>query len=395
MSNQLFDVAVVGAGPVGALTALLANKQGLSVLLLDAQPVAAELSPDAPVDLRVVALAPGSRRLLESVHAWPKDALATRIQAYQRMQVWDANGPGRIEFSAADHKLSSLGDIVEVPVLQAGLNLALASSGVQRWSAASLHSLGWGTDGQRELITADGRRAQARLLIGSDGRESAVRKTCGIAVEQRDYRQAGIVAVLELDDPHQNCARQAFTDIGPLGLLPLPGNKVSIVWSVPVDQVSALLNCEEEDFLQRLRAASGVGFAQLCSKRVQFPLRLQHAQSYIDEAVALLGDAAHVVHPLAGLGMNLGFEDAASLLRHLKSAKVCRSARALEAALQGYQRERRIAVNLAIQTIDGLDQLFNSRHAEMIRLRDTGLNLVDRLAPVKTGFMRYALGAAA
>lgn len=391
MASEHFDLLIVGGGPIGALAALLAAQRDLSVLLIDAADEAAAPQADAPVDLRVVAVSPGSRQLIESVAAWPS-ALASRIQPYRGMQVWDGSGPGRIQFAAQDQGLPRLGDIIEVPVLQWGLDQALRRTGVQRWCATRLQDLQYHAD-VIELHCSDGRQARAPLVLGADGRDSMLRRRAGIDLEQRDYQQAGVVAVLRLTQPHQAVARQVFTAEGPLGLLPLPGDAVSIVWSLPQAQAERQLACDEQHFIRSLSEVSGIGFEALLSPRVSFPLGLQHACEYVSDGLALAGDAAHVVHPLAGLGMNLGFEDVAALQRHAFVRKRLHSPRALAAALSGYQRERRREVALAMATIDGLERLFASRSGELIRVRDAGLNLVDQLSPVKRLLMRQALGA--
>lgn len=388
--NPVFDLAIVGAGPVGCLTALLAEQRGLNVLLLDAGEAAAEQAPTGDVDLRVVAVAPGSRRLFASVKAWP-DSLQSRMQPYTRMQVWDASGNGQIAFDAAELGHEVLGNIVEVPVLQWGLDQALQSSSVTRWHQAQVQRFEQAAE-HTELHCSDGRIAQARVLIGADGRDSQLRKRAGIGIERRDYGQQGVVAVLQLERPHQGVARQAFTDIGPLGLLPLPQQQVSIVWSVADAEAQGLLDMPEAAFLQALQQASGISYSKLCSRRVTFPLCLQQAESYAQDNIALVGDAAHVVHPLAGLGMNLGFEDAAKCVEQLHCAERCRSPRAIESALHAYAKQRRREVLPALGVIDGLDRLFGSRSGEVIRLRDTGLNVVNQQALLKRQFMRYALG---
>ncbi len=388
--SKVFDLAVVGAGPVGSLAALLAVQRGLSVLLLDAGPEAAPVAPQGDTDLRVVALSPGSRSLFEGVSAWP-GALLSRVQTYQRMQVWDASGQGKIAFSAAELQRESLGDIVEVPVLQWGLDQALSASAVCRWQQARLRQFDYQGD-VLALQCDDGRSATARVLLGADGRDSLVRKRSGIAVEVRDYGQQGLVAVLQLAQPHEATARQAFTDIGPLGLLPLPQDQVSIVWSVANAEAQRLRALSESDFLRALTLASGQQFSALLSPRVTFPLGLQQAQQFAGEQIALVGDAAHVVHPLAGLGMNLGFADAAALISQLDSPARCRSRRAVQAALARYSTQRRREVLPALGLIDGLERLFGSRSAELLRLRDAGLNLVDQQSAIKQRFVRYALG---
>lgn len=386
--GALHDIAVVGAGPVGALTALQLARAGHKVLLLDAAAEPREALPQGDYDLRVIAMAPGSQAQLAQVGAWP-EALLSRVQPYTGMQVWDGSGPGKIAFSAAELGLPALGHIVEVPALQWALDQAIAVSGIQREQGAEYARHELTADGV-ELHCRDGRSFAARLLIGADGRDSKVRKRAGIAVERRDYGQQGVVAVIRPEQPHEGVARQVFTDIGPLGLLPLANGQISIVWSVPDEQVAGLLDDDPALFCRKLARETGQSGFELISRRVGFPLILQHAASYSSDVVALVGDAAHAVHPLAGLGMNLGIEDAAALAQQLQG---CRSPAAMEHALTLYARARRPAVLPAIAMMDGLNVLFGSHAGEVVRLRDFGLNLVDGQARVKQAFMRYALGS--
>lgn len=391
MSSQRHDLAVVGAGPVGALTALLAAERGFSVALLDATPELGNAPPDGEYDLRVVALSPGSRALFEQAHAWP-EALAARIQPYQRMHVWDADGKGEIDFDAASLGRESLGQIIEVRVLQWGLDQAVAHhAGITRYADSKLQQLIPDTQGSR-LHCANGQVLEASVVVGADGRDSRVRAASGIGIETRDYAQSGVVAVLDAQPAFSDCARQVFTPRGPLGLLPLPHEQVSIVWSVEQAEAQRLCGLSDEAFCQELAHVVGDQRFALRSRRVSFPLRLQHATAYAQDQVALVGDAAHVVHPLAGLGMNLGFEDAAALVTALDTPRRLRAPRAIDAALQGYARQRRRQVLPALGLIDGLDALFGARSAELMRLRAAGLGLVDRQQRMKAEFMAYALG---
>ncbi len=391
MSQERFDLAIVGAGPVGALTALLAAEQGFRVVLLDAAPEPTAVMPDGEYDLRVVAVSPGSRGLFERVKAWPV-ALDSRIQPYQRMRVWDGDGQGNIEFDAGTLGRDALGQIVEVRVLQWGLDQALAEHvNVTRWSAAKFQHMQVSATGT-VLHCADGRQLEATVVVGADGRDSRVRAASGIGIEARDYAQSGVVAVLDAQPAICDSARQVFTATGPLGLLPLPQGQVSIVWSVATAEAQRLCALDEQAFCAELQHVVADQHFRLRSRRVSFPLMLQHATHYAQDRSVLVGDAAHVVHPLAGLGMNLGFEDAAALVASLDNPRLLRSQRAAEAALAQYARTRRRQVLPALGLIDGLDALFGSRSAELMRLRGGGLSVVNTRQRLKSEFMAYALG---
>lgn len=392
MDRDSADVAVVGAGPVGALAALRLAQAGLRVSLLDAAPAPREGLPQGPYDLRVVALSPASRQQFEAVGAWPS-ALQARAQAYRGMQVWDGSGQGRIEFTAAELGVPELGHIIEVPALQWALDQAIAAQDgrVMRLQGAEFSTLE-PTAGGARLHCRDGRQIEARLVIGADGRDSKLRARAGIALERRDYLQQGLVAVIEPEQAHGGIARQVFTPEGPLGLLPLANGQLSIVWSLGLAQAQRLLDCDEDRFCRELALACGQPGFHLLSRRVGFPLILHQADPYAIDNIALVGDAAHAVHPLAGLGMNLGFEDVAALAEALDDAPI---STATPARLQRYARQRRRAVLPALAFLDALEALFGTRRGEIVQLRDWGLNLVDRQTRIKAAFMRYALGSGA
>lgn len=383
------DIAVVGAGPVGVYAALRAAQAGYSVLLLDSASAPPESPPSGDYDLRVVALAPRCQRGFAACGAWPQE-LNARVQPYRQMQVWDGAGRGKIAFSAAELAVEDLGCIVEVPALQWALDQA-ASGRLTRWQSASYRSHVLGPDGL-QLQCADGRRASAQLLIGADGRDSRVRKRAGIGVAARAYAEQGLVAVVRPELAHEGVARQAFTALGALGLLPLASGELSIVWSVAADDAERLSALPAAEFCRELSAAAGQPIAALCSSRLGFPLHLQHATAYAADGVALVGDAAHVVHPLAGLGMNLGFLDAECLVDHLGPRPARGRAWATWPVLQRYSRQRRRAVLPALNLIDAMQQAFAPAPPGLRPLAAVGLGVTDRLRPIKHALARYALG---
>ena len=240
------------------------------------------------------------------------------------------------------------------------------------------------------LRCRDGQAAQARLLVGADGQHSLVRKRAGIGVEARGYGEQGLVAVVRPDQGHGAVARQVFTPQGALGLLPLADGAISLVWSLPRGEAARLRAAPPEEFCAALAAATGQSAFTLQSERVSFPLQLQHARAYAADGVALIGDAAHVVHPLAGLGMNLGFLDAAALIETLGPRPDAGRHWADWPVLRRYSRRRRAAVVPAVAMIDGLHSLFAP--GQKSALAGAGLTLTDRLSPLKQTLARYALG---
>ncbi len=240
----------------------------------------------------------------------------------------------------------------------------------------------------------DGRILSTRLLIGADGAQSRTRELAGIATFEHDYRQAGVVAHMACERDHRATARQRFLADGPLALLPLPGRRVSIVWSTTPEHARELCSCDEGAFSQAVTAASEGVLGALCldSQRASFPLRALHAREYTRPRLALVGDAAHVVHPLAGQGVNLGFLDAATLAGVLGDAMAAGEDIGDHYVLRRYERWRK-GENLAtIAALDGLKRLFGARHPLVHGLRRTGLAAVNRLGPVKQRLARRAMG---
>ncbi|HWP94687.1 MAG TPA: UbiH/UbiF/VisC/COQ6 family ubiquinone biosynthesis hydroxylase [Gammaproteobacteria bacterium] len=386
------DIVIAGGGLVGATLACALHPSGWRVALVEARKTA-PIAPGDALDLRVSALSRASQRILEALDVWQGIAPARR-QPYRAMHVWDASGAGAIHFDSADLGEPDLGHIVENRAVQAALYARLEHQpGVLLFCPASLAAADAGMR-HVTLRLSDGRALRARLLVVADGADSHLRRLFGIATDGAEYGQHGVVAHVRTERGHGETARQRFLPGGPLALLPLPDGRVSIVWSVPSERAAALVRMPDDDFLALLTEASDgvLGRALATSARAAFPLRRLHASAYVRPRVALVGDAAHVVHPLAGQGLNLGLLDAALLAEVLHAAAARgRDPGALE-VLRRYERGRK-GENLAmLWALDGLHRLFVSEHALVRRLRNAGLAGIDRLLPLKQLLARHALG---
>ena len=394
-----FDVVVVGGAMAGAGTAaLLAASPAtvrLRIALLEPRPVTAP-SPDAPLDLRVSALSRASQRLLELTGAWP--AVAARAAAYQRMVIWeermDAGGPDALAFDASELGEPDLGHIGENRSIQAALTARAEALGVVplRSDLATLET----TRDTVRVGLGDGREFRAGLVVGADGAESAVRRQSGIDTRGWDYGQRAVVAHLAPEKSHAETAWQRFLDTGPLALLPLVDGRVSLVWSTLPEHAEELVQCADADFAERVTAASAgvIGRLTATTPRASFPLRLLHARRYVADRVALVGDAAHTVHPLAGQGINLAFLDAAALVDVLGAAMEAGDDPGEARALRRYERWRKAEALPAIVLLDGIKRLFFGGNPVQSRLRRGALGVAQSSGTIKRLLMQRALGVA-
>jgi 2-octaprenylphenol hydroxylase len=395
-----FDLVVVGGAMAGAGVAALAaadsRTAGQRIALLEPKPAAAPAAAD-PLDLRVSALSHASRQLLVKTGAWTA-VQARGACAYQRMVIWEERGEptGRdaLVFDAAELGEPDLGCIAENRAVQAALADSAVAHGVVLLRAG-LATITPGGDAIR-VATTDGREYRAGLVVGADGAESAVRQQAGIDVRASDYGQRAVVTHLKCERPHADTAYQRFLDTGPLALLPLADGRVSLVWSTTPEMAEDLVRCDEAQFAGRVTQASAgvLGRLEAAAPRASFPLRLLHARRYAADRVALVGDAAHTVHPLAGQGINLAFLDAAALVDVLGDALAAGDDPGELRVLRRYERWRKAEALPAILLLDGLKRLFSGGDELKSRLRRGGLGLVQSARPVKRLLMQRALGIA-
>ncbi|MDZ7644799.1 MAG: UbiH/UbiF/VisC/COQ6 family ubiquinone biosynthesis hydroxylase [Woeseiaceae bacterium] len=395
------DIVVAGGGMVGlataALLATLPQRRSLSLTVVDAgaRPVYAA---DAEVDLRVSAVSAGSLRVLDEIGIGA-DVRASRACPYRDMCVWDASGipdgPESLHFSAADVALPELGLIVENSLLCERLYALLESRGVALRFGTAIERINLRT-GQAgaDLALANGDTLAADLLIGADGAQSAVRDAAAIDVVGWSYSQSAVVLHASPARPHRHTAWQRFLAEGPLALLPLADGRVSIVWSTLPAHAADLLALSDSDCSAALTAASDgvLGALSVAGGRASFPLRAGHARRYVQRGVALVGDAAHTVHPLAGQGANLGLADAEVLYRVLGAALAGGEHPGDLPVLRRYERARRGANATMLHFVDGLSRLFAHDNPWLAGLRGTGLRFFDRSGPLKRRAMRVALG---
>ncbi len=387
---KFFDIIINGGGIAGLTLAGLLRDSGLQVAVIERQPLL-PLS-DEP-ELRVSAIGRASLAVFErcgALHAM----LDARATPFREMHVWDSAGAGEIHFDSAEAGLDTLGYIIENNRIQhALLQSAQAADNVTLLCPAVLEGI------QREqdaiqVTLENGECLQARLLVGADGFNSPVRRFAAIDYPLHSYRQKALVCAVATELPHQHTAWQIFLPGGPLAFLPLFASdgrdQCSIVWSLPESEADCLLALDEPDFEQRLQQAFEyrLGDVRLTSPRAAFPLRHGHAAQTAQANLALIGDAAHIIHPLAGQGANLGILDAAELADVIASARGKGRQWWAQHTLRRYERARKGETLMMETAMSGFNLLFSNDNAWLAMLRNAGLNLVDHAPALKQQFMR-------
>lgn len=393
------DLIIVGAGMVGSALALALEHSGLEILVVDGGPLSVRpFAAEGAFEPRVSALSAASQRILERLGVWDGIA-ARRVSPYRDMRVWDGSGTGSVHFSAASVHAEVLGHIVENRVVQDALLDRLHDSQIGLLGSARLEQLRRSGDGWL-LTLADGRELRAPLLVAADGANSAVRRLAGCATREWDYLHHAIVTSVRCERPHQATAWQRFTDDGPLAFLPLArqGDEhwCSIVWSTVPAEAERLMALDDEAFRHELGKAFEWRLGQVTAvdPRICIPLRQRHAKRYVESGLALIGDAAHSIHPLAGQGVNLGFLDAAVLAEVLLHA-LQRGEQPNDVRVLSRYERRRMPHNLAMMAaMEGFERLFQADPLPLRLLRNSGLNWVDELPDAKALFVRRALGLA-
>jgi 2-octaprenyl-3-methyl-6-methoxy-1,4-benzoquinol hydroxylase len=390
MSRGLRDVVVVGGGVVGAACALALAKLGLDVVLVEAREPPRWSA--AQRDLRVYAFAPDNAGLLDSLDAWAS-VRAARAHPYRRMRVWDAGGGGELEFDADAFARRELGWIVEHGLLVDRLWSALPAAGVEVACPARVDGLEQDADGVR-LSLDSGRTLRARIAVAADGGDSALRALAGIEVDSRDYAQRGVVAYVQTGSPHEDTAWQRFLPGGPLAFLPCGDGLSSIVWSLPDAEAARVLQLDDATFADALADAfeGRLGTMRLASPRAAFPLRRQLARRQREGRVLLAGDAAHVVHPLAGQGVNLGLRDVSALRESIANAQSRGIAWDSPSRLQRWARQRKSATALSAHAFDAINRVYSNDALWPTLLRGRALGIAGRLPPVASALWRHASG---
>ena len=387
---MIVDVLISGGGMVGSTLACALGMSGLRTAIVEARPPKPFSTRDK-FDVRVSAISPGSESILRALEVWPRID-QSRLCTYRKMHVWDASGSGEIHFDCVEVGEACLGHIIENRVIRKALlektneldNLSWhCPDSVQDFEVVTNHV---------EIKLKSGLQIKARLLVGAEGSASRVRTLSGMKFNVRGYKQEAVVANVMTEYPHDNTAWQRFLPTGPLAFLPLANGQCSIVWSTTPDHADQLLHQTDAEFCESLGPALNFRLGQIkaTNTRLSFPLRGGHAEPYVHPRIALIGDAAHVIHPLAGQGVNLGFKDAMTLAEILKNTH--RDIGSLR-VLRRYERARKGDNVVTMHAMEGLKTLFGNNLQPIIWLRNTGLGLTNNaLAPIKHSLMRHAMG---
>lgn len=391
------SVVIAGAGVTGLTAAcLLADTvPGLCITVVD-RSTRPEPAADDTLDLRVSAISPGSTELLMSIDAWNNERPQRRF-AYDRMRVWDADdemgGPSTLRFDADELAMPYLGHIVENRSLNLSLLDASAARDVELRFASPLGAIEPNGNGH-DVVLDNGTRLSADLIIAADGGQSFVRDAFEIDVDRQPYRQTAFVTHLQPEKPHLATAWQRFLRDGPFAMLPLADGRVSIVWSTLPDEAEHALDCDDDELGRVMtELADGVlGQLKPAGPRGSFPLAAQHARDYVRHGMALVGDAAHTIHPLAGQGANLGLADAAELACVLAAARAAGEHIGDRPVLRRYARARRGANATMMQFMTGLNRLFASDSAVLGEIRRLGMTLFNASGPIRSRIAGVALG---
>lgn len=400
-----YDVVIVGGGMVGATLALLLESSSLRIALIDRQrfdrisiPAKAE---DLQFDPRVSALTSATKELFTQLDIWGHIE-ELRCCAYQDMEVWDADGTGKISFSAADINQTELGTIVENSNVLAALYQRLESSSkLSLLAPMAIESLQYAADGSASLLSTDGERIFTKLIVAADGANSLIRELAGFETKEWDYNHHALVTTVRASKPHQGKALQRFIDSGPLAFLPLSPTSdavdqhyCSIVWSMLPQLAQQMMALDDDQFRKQLAGALEfkLGDIQWSGERFSFPLRQRHALDYVKGNVVLVGDAAHLIHPLAGQGVNLGLLDVAVLAEEILAGVKGGRRIADPVVLLRYQRKR-IGHNLGMMWVmEGFKHLFAEQALPVRWLRNSGLKGMENVPALKNTLARRAMG---
>ncbi|MCU6177068.1 FAD-dependent 2-octaprenylphenol hydroxylase [Citrobacter cronae] len=390
---QSVDVAIVGGGMVGLAVACGLQGSGLRVAVLE-QHVPQPLAADAAPQLRVSAINAASEKLLTRLGVW-SDIVARRACCYHGMEVWDKDSFGRIEFDDQSMGYSHLGHIVENSEIHYALwQKAQRSPDITLLAPAEIQQVAWG-ENEAFLTLKEGTMLTARLVIGADGANSWLRNKADIPLTFWDYRHHALVATIRTQEAHGAVARQAFHGEGILAFLPLSDPHLcSIVWSLSPQEAERMQQASVDEFNQALNIAfdNRLGLCSVESERQTFPLTGRYARQFAAHRLALVGDAAHTIHPLAGQGVNLGFMDAAELIDELKRLQRQGKDIGQYLYLRRYERSRKHSAAMMLAGMQGFRELFAGENPAKKLLRDIGLKLADTLPGVKPQLIRQAMG---
>ncbi|MDH5552965.1 MAG: UbiH/UbiF family hydroxylase [Nitrosomonas sp.] len=386
-----FDIIIIGGGLVGASLAVALKDSGLKIALVESR-LPAPLPDDASWDSRIYAISPGSAAFLREHNVWQK-LDHSRLSPVSEMAIFGDDHTSHLNFNAYDIGMSELAFIAENRQLQSAVwdSLESPDGNIEVICPAQCTSIVW-HESHVDVQLADGNLLQTALVIGADGVNSWVRKQAGIEVSRHPYEQIGLVANFSTEHSHRQIAHQWFRRDGVLAFLPLPDNRVSMVWSTTEAQAAELKELPEAELCQRVAEASEhtLGELQLITPPVGFPLNFVHVKELIRPRLVLIGDAAHGIHPLAGQGVNLGLRDSRELVKILNDRGLqedCGDYR----LLRRYERARKEDI-LALELVtDGLQKLFINKNPTMMRLRNLGFEITNHLPLLKNRLIQHAL----
>jgi len=389
---QEFDLIILGAGLIGLTAANLFAKQGFSLALIEAETPLLKWD-ESEIDIRCTAISRRSQKIFEEIGVW-EQITKDRISSYRKMFVWDAAGFGEIQFDAADVAEPDLGHIIENRVMIKAL-----WENLEKNPKISLFNLcrpkSFHRDEDKVTIELEEGILQAKCVVGADGANSWLRKRAKIKTLESDYHQTALVATVRTELPHQETAWQRFLPSGPLAFLPLfEPNTSSIVWSASPEKVKELCALEEKEFCEELAYALDYKLGKVISASPPktFPLSMLQARQMVQKRLALLGDAAHKIHPLAGLGVNLGLADVAKLVEVITDAhqRQCDIGHFL--VLRKYERARKSEIMASIAAMEFFKQTFGSQQSLVSTIRSVGLNCVNKSPFLKKQIILQAMG---
>ena len=389
-TTSRYDVIIAGGGITGLTLACALKHTGLRIAVIDQrEPQCFEKD----YGLRVSAINRASLKIFDAVNAF-EYMQNLRVSPFREMHVWDSSGVGQIHFDSAELGLDVLGYIIENNVIQLALLDAVKRSETIDWLCpATIESLDISKD-QKQVRLAEGSILTAQLLVGADGARSEVRREMASELVRRSYQQQAIVCTVSTEYDHQQTAWQCFMPSGPLAFLPLADGSCSIVWSLDESRIEHMMALDDEAFSEKLAEAFEYRLAsvKLLSTRAVFPLGHGHVERYVQQGLALVGDAAHIIHPLAGQCANLGIMDAACLADVITEALEAKRQWSAVHTLRKYERSRKVENRLMETTMTGFKYLFGSDNPVLTEMRNIGLNLVDHAGSVKQLFIKQALG---
>ncbi len=390
LQGEYADVVIVGGGMVGLMLAAALRHTGLHIVVIERAAYQSVLSMG--LDCRVSAIVQGNVRILQGIGVWQH--VADKAELMRSMRVWDGQMQGGMRFDAEEIEQDGLGVLLENGVLIQGLRHVLDESDhVEVLCPAVIEEVNWKKSGV-EVRLESGRSLHTPLIVGADGGRSWLRQQADIDTFSRDYRQKGIVATLKPRFSHQHTAVQRFLDTGPLALLPMKGDLCSLVWSATTERADELLALSDEAFLHALNLEVGGVFGGIVEvgKRAAFPLKAQLARHVVRPRLALIGDAAHSIHPLAGLGVNLGLRDAMVLAQEIVDARKFEEDWGDVSVLNRYLKQRMPDVLTTMASMEALHRVFTTQLPAWPHLRGMGMKLVSNAGVVKQLLMQQATG---